>query len=142
MKNVVTLRNKTEERKKCDKCLFHCILFLWIRIRSNFSNNTWNYVNDRKLIFDNDDDISFSSSSSSLSLKHTSQELDSNTAKLLLENQLKYSSRILISLNLNYRSLLLSFIHLPTNDDSNGRKSNDVRLIGIVVPIFLVVVIE
>lgn len=99
-------------------------------------------MNDRKLIFDNDDDISFSSSSSSLSLKHTSQELDSNTAKLLLENQLKYSSRILISLNLNYRSLLLSFIHLPTNDDSNGRKSNDVRLIGIVVPIFLVVVIE
>ena len=30
-------------------------------------------------------------------------------------------------------SFVFAFIHLPT--DSNGRKSNDVRLIGIVVPI-------
>jgi hypothetical protein len=31
-------------------------------------------------------------------------------------------------------SFAFAFIHLPT--DSNGRKSNDVRLIGIVVPIY------
>jgi hypothetical protein len=31
-------------------------------------------------------------------------------------------------------SFVFAFIHLPT--DSDGRKSNDVRLIGIVVPIY------
>lgn len=64
-------------------------------------------------------------------LEHISQELDSNTAKLLLKNQLKYPSLIL-SCQLEL-SFAFAFIHLPTGGD--GRKSNDVRLIGIVVPI-------
>jgi len=66
-----------------------------------------------------------------LFLEHASQELDSNTAKLLLENQLKYPS-LLFSCQLEL-SFAFTFIHLPTG--GNGRKSNDVRLIGIVVPI-------
>ncbi len=65
-------------------------------------------------------------------LEHTSQELDSNTAKLLLENQLKYPSLLLLSCQLEL-SFAFTFIHLPTG--GNGRKSNDVRLIGIVIPI-------
>ena len=81
-------------------------------------------MNDRKLISLRMM-ISFLLSLSLLLLlfKHPSQELDSNTAKLLLENQLKYSSSQL------ELSFVFAFIHLPTN----GRKSNDVRLIGIVV---------
>ncbi len=75
--------------------------------------------------------FSFSVSLNFFLLKHTSQELDSNTVKLLLENQLKYSS-LLLSCQLEL-SFAFTFIHLPT--DGNGRKSNDVRLIGIVIPI-------
>ncbi len=110
-------------------------------IRSDFSNkntnNNMSYlsdVNDRKLIPKNDDILFFFCLSLSLNfflLEHTSQELDSNTAKLLLENQLKYSS-LLLSCQLEL-SFAFTFIHLPT--DGNGRKSNDVRLIGIVIPI-------
>ncbi len=77
--------------------------------------------------------FSFSVSLNFFLLKHTSQELDSNTAKLLLENQLKYPSLLLL---LSYQlelSFAFTFIHLPTG--GNGRKSNDVRLIGIVIPI-------
>jgi hypothetical protein len=91
-------------------------------------------VNDRKLIPKNDDILFFFCLPLSLNfflLEHTSQELDSNTAKLLLENQLKYSS-LLLSCQLEL-SFAFTFIHLPT--DGNGRKSNDVRLIGIVIPI-------
>lgn len=75
--------------------------------------------------------FSFSVSLNFFLLKHTSQELDSNTAKLLLENQLKYPS-LLLSCQLEL-SFAFTFIHLPTG--GNGRKSNDVRLIGIVIPI-------
>jgi hypothetical protein len=75
--------------------------------------------------------FSFSVSLNFFLLEHTSQELDSNTVKLLLENQLKYPS-LLLSCQLEL-SFAFTFIHLPTG--GNGRKSNDVRLIGIVVPI-------
>ena len=75
--------------------------------------------------------FSFSVSLNFFLLEHTSQELDSNTAKLLLENQLKYPS-LLLSCQLEL-SFAFTFIHLPTG--GNGRKSNDVRLIGIVVRI-------
>jgi hypothetical protein len=107
-------------------------------IRSDFLNNNIGYlsdVNDWKLIPENDDIFSFLCVSLSLSrflfLEHASQELDSNTAKLLLENQLKYPS-LFFSCQLEL-SFAFTFIHLPTG--GNGRKSNDVRLIGIVVPI-------
>lgn len=61
-----------------------------------------------------------------------SQELASNTAKLLLENQLKYSSRSTSSFLLTWTIVRFAFIHLPPTGN-DGRKSNDVRLIGIVV---------
>jgi argonaute-like protein implicated in RNA metabolism and viral defense len=103
---------------------------LWqMSILSDFSNNNkisyLSCVNDRKLIHENDD---ISLSRFRFLLEHTSQELDSNTAKLLLENQLKYPSLLP-----TWTIVRFAFIHLPT--DGDGRKSNDVRLIGIVDPI-------
>ncbi len=124
------------ERECCDKCLFHHLddPISSTRITTTTTNNMsyLSDVNDRKLILKKKWWYLFRLLSLNFFLlEHISQELDSNTVKLLLENQLKYPSRLL-SCQLEL-SFAFTFIHLPTG--GNGRKSNDVRLIGIVIPI-------
>lgn len=84
------------------------------------------HVNDRKLILENDD--IFSRFFSSSLLKHRSQELDSNTAKLLLENQLKYSSSsysFCLSLSFSTWTIVRLRFHSPS--DRQQRKEVERR---------------
>ena len=122
---LTKLMSRIERARTNERMFGRNVLISWaIWTISICDVSDWKLIAEKKTM---NDDCCLSSFLSFL--EHWSQEVASYTAKLLLENQLKYPS-LLLSCQLEL-SFAFTFIHLPTG--GSGRKSNDVRLIGIVI---------